>query len=651
MVSAGSFGGTVSPIARRTPTPRPVRAQTPSQAHAHADEEAAVEVAWGAAELDQGVAHLHDEVPDVSAKLSAVMMATGDAQISEETTDPRGFDPAAMAGAATTQPEMQASTIKTLAVPPPNGKGEVRPAAFPNGTDDDPLVRARRPRTSQQPVAMPAGSVPPTTTPTLRGQRAPTQQPPASTARGSTMNLLGDLDSADAPPPVPAAMLRGRARSPTPGPAIGASIAARPTTSKRTTIIALAAIVLVGAGITLAIVLTSADDTGKAAAAGAPTVEPVAKTTGVVKFVIDPADAIVKLDGGEPHEGTPWQTELPAGLHQVEINHPGYKNWLTTVELSAAETQTLRVVLEKVTGGAEAVTGTLIVDPSMPGLEVVLDNKLLDQKTPLKIEVPPGPHTVALRQDGAEVWNEDFVAVANATTEFDPSMSADKQSERKHRHDHGDHVATNEAKRPESLPYVTRPAQPATTPATTTSTTIAPTPNPAASSVTTVPPPSSGATSTTPKTTTGTTTTGGGGGTTSAVKPQTPTTTTTTTTTTPASTTTTTPTTSTGSTTPKVVPKSTEVATIPPTKVKRTSGSVPSIKGSSSLAGEKIPANISAKVCIDASGGVSSAKVLTKLPDDARNLLERSIRTWRYSPYKDGGSAVPACFVASFRSE
>src|SRR5262249_55598812 len=132
-----------------------------------------------------------------------------------------------------------------------------------------------------------------------------------------------------------------------------------------------------------------------------------------------------------------------------------------------------------------------------------------------------------------------------------------------------------------------------------------------------------------------------------------PSTTTSPTTTTPTPTKTTpTPTqTATQTTTPKIPAKSSsEPVTIPPTKVSRTSGAVPSIKGSSSLAGEKIPANISAKVCIDTGGSVTSTKVLTKLPEEARSLLERSIKGWRYTPYKDGGSAVPACFVASFRS-
>src|SRR5688572_14117542 len=96
LVSAGAFSGTATPVPlQRTPLPR--RPSPPPNiayaAHA-ADEEAAVEVAWGAAELDKGVAHLHDEVPDVSGKLSAVMSAaSGDVSI-DANTDELRFDPA-----------------------------------------------------------------------------------------------------------------------------------------------------------------------------------------------------------------------------------------------------------------------------------------------------------------------------------------------------------------------------------------------------------------------------------------------------------------------------------------------------------------------------------------------------------------------------
>ena len=64
-------------------------------------------------------------------------------------------------------------------------------------------------------------------------------------------------------------------------------------------------------------------------------------TTGTVKFVTEPADAEIMIEGMAPHPGAPWQTDLPAGIHQIEIRRQGYKAWLTSLELSARETQTM----------------------------------------------------------------------------------------------------------------------------------------------------------------------------------------------------------------------------------------------------------------------------------------------------------------------
>jgi hypothetical protein len=460
------------------------------------------------------------------------------------------------------------------------------------------------------------------------------------------MNLLSGLDSGDEPPPVPAHM-RPRTATATavPGPTIGASIAARPTHHTRNMVIALVGLGVAATVVTLAVIMK--DDEVAPKAAATPTVEPLPKTNGTLKFVIDPTGATIKVDAEPPQTGSPWQIQLPAGLHQVEINHPGYKSWLTSIELSHGETQTLRVVLEKIAGGETAAsTATLIVDPSIPGMEVVLDGNVLEQKTPLKMEVEPGPHVVALRQDGTEVWTEDFKAVANATHEFDPSMSDDKKRERKHRRERTAVASTTP--QPERQDWVYSPAKPAptTTPSTTTpSTAPSPSTTPKTTPSTTTAPSTSTTTTTattTPKTNNAAATTPGTTATTATTAPKTERTT-------PTTTTTTTPTPAPKTTTTTPAP-STGPVTIPPNKAKRTSGSVPSLKGSSSYASEKIPANISAKVCIDTGGGVSSASVLTKLPEEAKAILTKAIKTWRYAPYKEGGTAVSACFVASFRS-
>src|SRR3569623_2504570 len=72
--------------------------------------------------------------------------------------------------------------------------------------------------------------------------------------------------------------------------------------------------------------------------------EPI--TTGTVKFITEPADAEITVEGMPVHAGGPWTVDLPAGIHQVEIHRQGYKAWLTSLQLSARETKTLRVVLE-----------------------------------------------------------------------------------------------------------------------------------------------------------------------------------------------------------------------------------------------------------------------------------------------------------------
>jgi hypothetical protein len=96
--------------------------------------------------------------------------------------------------------------------------------------------------------------------------------------------------------------------------------------------------------------------------------------------------------------------------------------------------------------------------------------------------------------------------------------------------------------------------------------------------------------------------------------------------------------------------KSSGPDTIPPNKVSRVSGSVPSLKtrdGRDAKIGM-----ISARVCIDTGGRVTSASVISKLSDSSmRETLEISLRSWRYTPYTKDGKAAPACFVASFRAK
>jgi hypothetical protein len=96
---------------------------------------------------------------------------------------------------------------------------------------------------------------------------------------------------------------------------------------------------------------------------------------------------------------------------------------------------------------------------------------------------------------------------------------------------------------------------------------------------------------------------------------------------------------------PVAVPRTGPVV-VPPTAVKRISGDAPTVSKSKK---SEVPPAVSAKVCIDTSGKVSSVDMITKLERMTSLDLGNAIKGWRYAPYKQAGTAVPACFVVSFR--
>jgi outer membrane biosynthesis protein TonB len=82
------------------------------------------------------------------------------------------------------------------------------------------------------------------------------------------------------------------------------------------------------------------------------------------------------------------------------------------------------------------------------------------------------------------------------------------------------------------------------------------------------------------------------------------------------------------------------------TAVSRRSGAIPAIKVSSDIGDF---ADVVVKLCIDEQGAVSSVKVV-KSPPEIAGELQRSMQTWRYTPYVNpAGVQSAACFPVSFR--
>ena len=77
-----------------------------------------------------------------------------------------------------------------------------------------------------------------------------------------------------------------------------------------------------------------------------------ARTFGTVVIRVQPADAVVVIDGerwDSPEGGSRLQVQLSAGPHHVEVSKDGYRTYSTSVTIRPGETQTLNVSLS--TGG------------------------------------------------------------------------------------------------------------------------------------------------------------------------------------------------------------------------------------------------------------------------------------------------------------
>ncbi|HEY5928135.1 MAG TPA: protein kinase [Kofleriaceae bacterium] len=508
----------------------------------------------------------------------------------------------------------------------------------PIDEDDVPTIEP-----SQTPVT-PVGALPPV--PVVRFSRAQSVPP---------LNALADPNRPQPttkPGIAPVAAITTPRTKPPSNIRIGETIAARGLAPKRTWLVVLGAILLAGgAAVAVAsIMLSQGKDPDTQANTDGTTTAPTAPTKpGIVRFNLEPPDAEIRIGGQAVHSGSPWSSELAAGTHQIEIHRTGYKSWLTSIELSAAETQTLRVVLEPLT--ARSAEASLTITSTPEGLEVVIDGQVQAQRTPYKASLKPGAHTIALRQNGVEVWHQSLTAESSSDYEFNPSFTEDKQRERAQRI-----PSTVEPKAAPPAPTAPAPAQPSTpdpkvdhqdpSPAwikgsgavptpTAVPAVIAPADKPPATPVT----PPSTATTTTPSTATSPPTAAPAPAPAKPAPPAAPAPAPKQNITAPVTT----------APAPAAPPKRTGPPPIvAPNAVKKLSGDPPSIEKFKNV---ELPALLTAKVCIDESGKVTSVDMVTKVTARVAGDITESLRRWRYAPYTLKGAASPACFVVTFRAK
>ncbi|MEP6862317.1 MAG: serine/threonine-protein kinase [Deltaproteobacteria bacterium] len=610
---AGFSGNTFEPSklhatpAGRAPTPRPTR---------NLDDDEAVEMVWGTGEAED---HGHsgpivlDDVPDVSGKHLAARPETfvtgeevevevisstggvGDIPVHQPShgTAPRGSRPSDRFRAPTPEvvPDFEMSRPRPrTSNPPPTGTARDSSLAMEDlfGLDDID-------ESGDDAAATLAENHPP-----IAIGRANTQEPVvrfsstgkvaiqrAATPTGAPHDEVIELRPAPRTRPgvQPASVRKTAPVSIAPAtqkPVIGASMVERNKSGRWWMVLGL--LLLAGGGAGAAWYVTSQQPT----TATSKPMAPVATGPATVKFDVTPADSEVRIDG-TAHTGSPWSTELPAGVHQIEIHRSGYTAYLTSLELAANDKQSLHIELRPL--GTTGTTGeaTLSVSSTPSGLEAELDGVVLPEHTPIKLPIKPGSHTIVLKKNGAEVWRQTVNAEASSDIELNPSFMA-AVSPNVAGAQPVAQPAAHTVRRTATEAFVTddpvaRPdaaAAPQEQPA--------PVPMPERPVIPTPPTP--------------------------IPAPPTP------------------------------APMPTGPVTVAPNAVTKVSGESPNI---SRYKSQSLPTVTAAKLCIDTSGNVASVDFVGKLDKRVSTDLADQLKTWKYKPYELRGTAIGACFVVTMR--
>ncbi|MBP6633347.1 MAG: protein kinase [Kofleriaceae bacterium] len=349
-----------------------------------ADEAAAAELAWGGDEDAQPVAL--DDVPDRSSAALAVP-ALGAAV------------PAAISDAGS------------------------RPSTFPTGSSDDPLGAAGStsvsgsaldPRKAEARARLARESA-------LLIDRAgrPSR---ALTVPGSGATS-GPIPRAASPTPTAPTSIGGISGLVSPSSASGTVATATGLPAQRRRLPTELIIGLVGlALLAVGLIALLARDGGDRAPPAAPAGSAPAPDLATLRFAVEPADAEILVEGQAPHQGSPWQLQVPAGTYKVELRRDGYRGTIYDVDVAAGEVQTFRLGLERQAAESISPTTTSLVVDTVAGLEVVIDGVVHPQPSPVTIAVPPGRHRISLRRGGREVYRKDFVAAIGRDNVFNPRL-------------------------------------------------------------------------------------------------------------------------------------------------------------------------------------------------------------------------------------
>ncbi|HEX3762961.1 MAG TPA: PEGA domain-containing protein, partial [Kofleriaceae bacterium] len=368
----------------------------------------------------------------------------------------------------------------------------------------------------------------------------------------------------------------------------GPPIIARRVSIGRVVLVVIGLVVISAVTTAAALYLTRDQETSRAPRPAPPPAP--GKALGTVQLAVVPADATIAITG----KSITGKLTHHGSPWSPELEPGGYQ-----IEIGRDGYQGWLTAIDVVAGqrqtlpvalealgSAVIAEATLIVGSSPGGLDITVDGVAF-ARTPAKVSITAGHHVVALRAFEAEVWRHEIDVRASAIYEFHPAIATP----------------------PTGNPAPGTPANPeAAAPGATGSAAVAPAGSPGSA----VPP------------ATGTGSAAAPAGETSppSVAPSPP-------------------------ASPAAAPATAAPITVPASAVKRIAGAAPRFTVPASAA---LPATISARLCIDHAGRVTSVELATQLDVDLAGKISDALRAWQYAPYTAGGAARPVCFQTAFRT-
>jgi serine/threonine protein kinase len=155
---------------------------------------------------------------------------------------------------------------------------------------------------------------------------------------------------------------------------------------------------------------------------------PAASNTATLRFEIQPEGSIIEIGGNEISRTSPYDHTLEPGMYSVTVRQPGFKPWTGSITLRNGDRQTINVALQR---GIAKVA----LDSQPRDLPIVLDGEATPHRTPAKLDVPTGQHTLTVTNGAGQVWTHDFVAEVDGSYTFTAPLQNDSKPDKPTRPD------------------------------------------------------------------------------------------------------------------------------------------------------------------------------------------------------------------------